>query len=146
MKKLINTLVLSVSLLSAPALLAEMVNINQASAEVLQENLKGVGEKKAAAIVAYRNAHGAFKTLEELTEVKGIGEAILSKNKADLSLDEGITKLTGKAGAKGKADNMADGGAGEEVSATSATPTTSAPDAKINKSEPVKKDKAADKS
>lgn len=128
MKKFISTLVFSVSLLSAPAVLADMVNINTASAAVLQENLKGIGEKKAGAIVAYRKEHGDFKTLEELTEVKGIGDGILSKNKADLSLDEGIVELTGKAA--------------DEVSAKPVTPATPTPAAKIEKSEEVKKDKA----
>ena len=41
------------------------------------ENLPGIGEQKAQAILAYRDAHGRFRTYEELLEVEGIGEATL---------------------------------------------------------------------
>jgi competence protein ComEA len=105
MKKLFTALMLSASLFSSSVLLADMVNINKASAAAMQHNLKGVGEKKAEAIVAYREEHGAFKTLEEIKEVKGIGDGIFKKIKADLSLTEGVTELTGTAGAKGKPDD-----------------------------------------
>ncbi|WP_245929382.1 ComEA family DNA-binding protein [Agarilytica rhodophyticola] len=73
----------------APQVAAEqvitLVNINQASIEDLM-SLKGIGEKKAAAIVEYRNNHGSFADIDELTEVKGIGEAILNKNRELISL------------------------------------------------------------
>jgi competence protein ComEA len=54
------------------------VNINQASAEQLS-SLKGIGAKRAAAIVAYRSAHGQFKQLEDLTNVPGISKHLLDK-------------------------------------------------------------------
>lgn len=47
------------------------VNVNTADAEVLAE-LPGIGPAKAAAIIAYREEHGPFASLEELDEVKGI--------------------------------------------------------------------------
>ncbi|MDE1327605.1 ComEA family DNA-binding protein [Vibrio aestuarianus] len=56
------------------------VNINQASAQELADLLKGVGLKKAQAIVDYREQNGAFKTKEQLSQVKGIGNAIVQKN------------------------------------------------------------------
>ncbi len=62
------------------------ISINAASANVLSEVLNGVGLKKAQAIVAYRDAHGKFARLEDLTLVKGIGAATLEKNKAKLTL------------------------------------------------------------
>lgn len=102
MRKLITSIVLAAGLLSSPFLLADMVNLNKANAAALQENLKGVGEKKAEAIVTYRKEHGDFKTLDEIKEVKGIGDGIFKKIKADLSLTEGATEASGKAGAKGE--------------------------------------------
>ncbi|MCL9783042.1 helix-hairpin-helix domain-containing protein [Vibrio sp. S4M6] len=62
------------------------VNINQASAEELAALLNGVGLKKAQAIVQYRKEHGAFKSPEDLTKVKGIGIAIVGKNKERILL------------------------------------------------------------
>ena len=102
MRKFITTIVLAAGLLTSPFLLADMVNLNKADAAALQENLKGVGEKKAAAIVAYRTEYGDFKTLDEIKEVKGIGDGIFKKIKTDLSLTEGVIEVSGKAGAKGK--------------------------------------------
>ncbi len=72
--------ILLVSCLLIPALLfAETVNINTADKESLML-LKGVGEKRAEAIIAYREKNGLFKSTEELTEVSGIGSSVLEKN------------------------------------------------------------------
>jgi competence protein ComEA len=54
------------------------VNINQASARDL-ECLPGIGPVLAERIIAYREAHGSFSASQGLMEVKGIGEARLSK-------------------------------------------------------------------
>ena len=59
------------------------VNINTATVEELQQ-LKGIGAKKAAEIIAYREAHGEFKNVDELTNVKGIGKATLEKLRQEL--------------------------------------------------------------
>ncbi|KGU84297.1 ComEA family DNA-binding protein [Pseudomonas mediterranea] len=56
------------------------VNLNEADAPTLQRELAGIGEAKAKAIVAYREANGPFSSVEELLEVKGIGKAILDRN------------------------------------------------------------------
>lgn len=58
-----------------------LVNINKASAAQLTAALLGVGEVKAKAIVDYRKANGAFKTLDDVQAVKGIGPATLAKNR-----------------------------------------------------------------
>jgi len=61
------------------------VNINTASADELSTVLKGVGEKRAQAIVNYRKANGPFKTLADLRSVKGIGESVLEKNSSNIT-------------------------------------------------------------
>ena len=52
------------------------VNINTATLEELQ-TIKGIGKKKAEAILQYRKEHGVFRTKEDLLQVKGIGKKAL---------------------------------------------------------------------
>ncbi|MFY0727864.1 ComEA family DNA-binding protein [Pseudomonas sp. NFX15] len=63
------------------------INLNAADAVTLQRELSGVGEAKAKAIVAYREDNGPFASIEELLEVKGIGKAILDKNRDKLEVN-----------------------------------------------------------
>lgn len=56
------------------------INLNTADKETLTL-LPGVGPKKADAILAYRKANGNFKSIDELTKVKGFGEKTLVKLK-----------------------------------------------------------------
>lgn len=58
---------------------AHALDVNTATAEELLE-LKGIGPKRAEAIVRYRNTHGPFKTREELLDVPGIGSKVLAAN------------------------------------------------------------------
>jgi len=53
------------------------VCINTATAEELSSVLPGIGEKKALAIVEYRELVGGFDSVDELIEVEGIGEKTL---------------------------------------------------------------------
>ena len=62
------------------------ISINTADAETLARVLEGIGENKAEAIVAWRESNGEFKSLDELTQVEGIGQATLEKNLDRLSL------------------------------------------------------------
>ncbi|MDV4312093.1 ComEA family DNA-binding protein [Acinetobacter indicus] len=61
------------------------MNLNMATAAQLQQ-LSGVGQKKAEAIIEYRNRHGKFKRIEDLQLVKGIGPALLAKNRHRLGI------------------------------------------------------------
>ena len=67
-------------------LFASPVNVNKASAEEIAEALKGVGVKKAEAIVAYRKERGAFSSVDELINVKGIGQKTIATNEGDIQL------------------------------------------------------------
>lgn len=62
------------------------LNINVADVTALQR-LRGIGAVKAQAIVDHRQAHGAFASVDELLEVKGIGKALLQRNRDLLSVD-----------------------------------------------------------
>ncbi|MFJ2282460.1 ComEA family DNA-binding protein [Pseudomonas sp. NPDC087803] len=66
---------------------SEKVDLNGADAATLQKQLAGVGEAKAKAIVAYRDANGPFASVDELLEVKGIGKAILDRNRDKLEVN-----------------------------------------------------------
>ena len=61
---------------SAPAP-GERINIHTADAALL-ETRPGIGEKRAASIIADREANGPFRFPEDITRVKGIGEEILA--------------------------------------------------------------------
>jgi competence protein ComEA len=63
------------------------VDLNGADAPTLQRELAGVGEAKAKAIVAYRDSNGPFASVDELLEVKGIGKAILERNRDKLEVN-----------------------------------------------------------
>lgn len=64
---------------------AEKININLADEKQLQE-LSGIGEKKAQDIVQYREQHGSFKSIEDLTSVSGIGEKTLDKLRDSITI------------------------------------------------------------
>lgn len=57
------------------------VDINTADELTLMRALEGIGQKKAQAIIAYRTEHGRFNSVEELDSVKGIGPAIMQRNR-----------------------------------------------------------------
>jgi competence protein ComEA len=63
-----------------------VVNVNTASVQELQL-LPGVGEARARAIVDLRKQRGGLKSLDELLDVKGIGDASLEKLRPHLALD-----------------------------------------------------------
>lgn len=70
---------------AAAADVVSPINLNQATAEELQV-LPGVGPALADRIVAYREANGLFTSLEQLVEVKGIGQRKLEKLRDKMTL------------------------------------------------------------
>jgi len=63
------------------------IDINTADAAAIAAALDGVGLVKAQEIVAYREMFGAFKTVDELMEVKGIGPGTLARNRDRITLE-----------------------------------------------------------
>ena len=71
---------------SGLAFSADKININTATAEQIAEGVKGVGPKKAEEILKYRKANGKFNSVDDLVNVKGIGEATVNKNRDILTV------------------------------------------------------------
>lgn len=130
-------MLLAALLFSAAAFAA--VNINTATVQEL-EGLDGVGPVKAQAIVDYRKANGRFKSIEQIKEVTGIGDATFDKIKGDIAVT-GATKLpvgaakaeapkaAAPAAAKAAADKMAkDKAAADKAAATKAAADKAATD------------------
>lgn len=95
---LINSFFLAIILFSSGAALAEVkdsakhegidvvININEAEAEELKTLLIGIGDSKAQAIVDYRKLNGKFVSADDLSNVKGIGEKLVEKNRSRIVL------------------------------------------------------------
>lgn len=73
-------------LLAGAAWATEKVNINTADAATLDRVLVNVGPAKAEAIVAHRKEHGAFRSVEQLAMVKGIGLRTVELNRDRIEL------------------------------------------------------------
>ncbi len=85
MKKLMLSMLMAIFIAIGPAWAGDAVNINTATAKELQK-VHGIGKKIAAVIVAYRDEHGVFKSVEGLLKVKGIGKKTLGKAKDELTV------------------------------------------------------------
>jgi len=70
----------------AASTVTETIHLNQATAEELQ-TLPGVGPALSERIVLYRTEHGPFKSVDQLTEVKGVGQTKLAKFREQLTVD-----------------------------------------------------------
>ena len=78
-----------VTLLIVPGILfAEAININTADKETLMTSIKGVGEKRAEAIIDYREQNGPFKSVDDLAEISGIGQTIVDDNRENLTVSD----------------------------------------------------------
>jgi len=89
---LVCALALGIALAANPSLaggdgrLSGTVNVNTASAEQLQL-LPGVGETRARALIEARKQRGGFKSVDELLDVKGIGDASLDRMRPFVTVD-----------------------------------------------------------
>ena len=83
--KLLNQSAPSSQVIASKALQSNValasVNINTADAETLVAELKGIGLKRAKAILAYRDEHGPFKSIDDLIKIKGISKRIVDQNR-----------------------------------------------------------------
>lgn len=77
LKKILLSLCLAL-LISTAVLAVEKVDINTATQTQL-EMLNGIGASTAAAIIHYRDLNGAYSSVDELVNVKGIGDKKLAK-------------------------------------------------------------------
>jgi len=85
MKSFKRFLYLTICTLTMPLVVyAGPVNVNTADAETISAELQGVGLSKAHAIVDYRKENGPFKSADDLTLVKGIGERTVEINRANI--------------------------------------------------------------
>lgn len=73
-------MLVSVSIYAGP------VDINTADASAIAGAINGVGEKKAADIVQFREANGPFASVDELANVKGIGMRTVDRNRENLTV------------------------------------------------------------
>jgi len=78
MKNFLMAMVMACFMSMGIAYAGDKIDVNTATAVELQ-SVKGIGVKTAASIVTYREAHGAFNSLDDITGVKGIGDKKLLK-------------------------------------------------------------------
>ena len=109
----ITSLLLSAGLvLCSISATAGPVDINSADASTLAKELNGVGPARAQAIVAYRNEHGPFKSVDDLALVKNIPRKLIDNNRELLRVDGVKAAAPSRAdakpaGASGRADARA---------------------------------------
>jgi len=77
-------------------LAAAPVDINTADATTMATAINGVGQSRAAAIVAYREANGPFASVDDLTAIKGIGRKLVERNREVLTVGTASSGGTGK--------------------------------------------------
>lgn len=95
-------LALGLLLAAGAASASDRVDINTADAAAIDAALVNVGRAKAEAIVAWRKEHGAFRSVEQLAEVKGIGLSIIEKNRDRIAVGGSAKAAPAKAVAAGK--------------------------------------------
>ena len=85
--------ILACAILGLPLIgMAGQVNVNTADAETISAELNGVGLAKAKAIVEYRKKHGPFRSVDDLSLVKGIGERTVERNRREIVVTDNSKK------------------------------------------------------
>ena len=84
--RILSTAAIAFLLMAPLTALAGQVDINSADAETISAELKGVGLSNARAIVEYRKKHGPFRSADDLSLVKGIGERTVELNRSDIKI------------------------------------------------------------
>lgn len=82
----LKSLFLILAVLVSVQVYAGPVDINTADADTLASAIDGVGEKKAATIVQYRETNGPFTSVDELVNIKGIGAGTVDRNRQKLTV------------------------------------------------------------
>ena len=98
--QVIMSLIVVLFMASGLAWSDETVNINTATVKQLQK-VSGIGKKMAANIIAYREEHGPFGSVDELEKVKGVGKKTLEKAKDQLTVEDQNKKDDRSKGNKG---------------------------------------------
>lgn len=84
-KHLVTAVVFGLSSLAFAVEPAAPIDVNTASAETLADAIHGVGLKRAQAIVQYREQHGAFASVDQLAQVRGVSANIVERNRDRLT-------------------------------------------------------------
>lgn len=103
MKRIIILSISSFILLAHSLVFAEVININKADVAAL-DKLNGIGAKKAESIIAWRDKHGEFKSLDAIKDVPGIGDKLFEKIKNDIALTDSAPSTTSVTAESNKAD------------------------------------------
>jgi competence protein ComEA len=90
-----HLLLLCLTLLPLSVAAQTLVNLNTADAATLARDLEGIGESKARAIVEHRTRNGAFRSVDELALVKGIGPKTLELNRSRLRVGAAAPQAKG---------------------------------------------------
>lgn len=62
------------------------INLNTADAKALTHSFKGIGQKRAEAIVSYRDTEGHFKSVADLAHVRGLGQSFVDSHLSELEV------------------------------------------------------------
>ncbi|KTC88634.1 helix-hairpin-helix domain-containing protein [Fluoribacter dumoffii] len=81
------------SIKKKPPIVLHKIDLNTADISMLTGSIKGIGKKRAEAIIAYRKSHHGFKSLEELAEVKGLGQRFMAVNRDKLNQVFTLSKI-----------------------------------------------------